>query len=84
MTVRDIYFTDTLLDEKSGKNEYHNVLIYDMLFNFLIGTKPLRIRFNKIDGFVKIYDEIRYLVLYCYERYNASFDRTRYIISKKA
>ena len=42
-----------------------------------MGAKPLRIRFNKIDGFIKICDGIRYLVLYYYERYNASYDRIR-------
>ena len=25
---------------------------------------PLRIRFNKIDGFIRVYDETRYLVLF--------------------
>ena len=28
-----------------------------------MGSKPLRIRFDERDGFIKIYDEIRYLVL---------------------
>ena len=45
-----------------------------------MGAKPLRIRFNKIDGFVKIYDGIRYLVLYDYKRYNTINDRIRYLI----
>ena len=48
-----------------------------------MGTKPLRIRFDKIDGFIKIYNGIRYLVLYDYERYNAIYDRIRYLISEK-
>ena len=45
-----------------------------------MGAKRLRIRFNKIDGFVKIYDGIRYLVLYDYKRYNTINDRIRYFI----
>ena len=28
-----------------------------------MGAKPLRIRLDKIDGFIKIYDGTRYLVL---------------------
>ena len=44
----------------------------------------MRIRFDKVDGFIKIYDGIRYLVLYNYERYNASYDRIRYLIRKKS
>ena len=49
-----------------------------------MGTKPLRIRFNKIDGFIKIYVEIRYLILYDYKRYNAIYDRIKYLISEKS
>ena len=29
-----------------------------------MGAEPLRICFDKIDGFIKIYDGIRYLVLF--------------------
>ena len=29
-----------------------------------MGAKPLRIRFDEIDGFIKIYDGIRYLILF--------------------
>ena len=29
-----------------------------------MGAKPLRIRYNKIDGFIKIHNKIRYLVLF--------------------
>ena len=29
-----------------------------------MGSKPLRIRFDKIDGFIKIYDGTKYLVLF--------------------
>ena len=29
-----------------------------------MGAKPLGIRFDEIDGFIKIYDRIRYLVLF--------------------
>ena len=37
-----------------------------MLFHtkFLWPKKLLRIRFNKIDGFIKIYDGTRYMVLF--------------------
>ena len=49
-----------------------------------MGAKPLRIRFNKIDGFIKICVGIRYLVLYHYERYNANYERIRNLISGKS
>ena len=31
-----------------------------------MGAKPLRISFDKIDGFIKIHNKIRYLVLFDY------------------
>ena len=43
---------------------------------------PLRIRFNEIDGFIKTYDETRYLVLLSY-LHDEIFNRIKYLISKK-
>ena len=37
-------------------------------------AKPLCIRFDKVDGFIKIFDGIRYLLLYNYERYNEIYE----------
>ena len=45
-----------------------------------MGTRPLRIRFDKVNGFIKIYDGMRYLVLYDYKRCNAIYDRIKYHI----
>ena len=45
-----------------------------------MGEKPLRIWFDKIDGFIKIDDGVRYLVLL---KYNEIYNRIRYLISKK-
>ena len=47
-------------------------------------AKPLHIWFNKIDEFIKIYDGIRYLVLFDPERYNAIHHRINYLISEKS
>ena len=33
----------------------------------LFGSKPLRIRFDEVDGFIKVYDGIRYLALFSLE-----------------
>ena len=44
----------------------------------------MRIRFNKIDGLIKIYDEIRYLVLFDCSCCDEIFDRIKYLISKKS
>ena len=46
----DFDFDNTLIDEKS----YENILIYDILYKTSIGAKPLRISFDKIDGFNKV------------------------------
>ena len=49
-----------------------------------MGAKPLRIWFDKIDGFIKIYDGIRYLVSFASEKYNAIYGRINYLISEKS
>ena len=42
----------------------------------------MRIRLDEID--LKIYDGIRYLVLFSSERYNKVYNKIRYLISKKS
>ena len=49
-----------------------------------MNVKPLRIRFDEKDGFIKVDDGIRCLVLYGYKIYNAIDDRIKYLISKKS
>ena len=68
-TIRyiDIYSGNILLDKKSYKT-YKNILIYDIQiiisYKTFMGSIPLRIRYDKIDGFIKIYDGFRYLVIF--------------------
>ena len=45
------------------------------------GTKPLRIGYNKIDGFIKIHNKIRYLVLFD-EWCENICDSIKYVMSK--
>ena len=59
-------------------------MIYDISYKTLIGSKPLRIRFDKIDGFIRIYDRTRYLTLFGSEKHNAIYDKIRYLISLKS
>ena len=84
------YFDDTikledfdpdniLIDEKS----HENTLIYDISYKTLIGSKPLRIRFDKIDGITRIYDGARYLRLFGTKKYDAIYDRIRCLTSLK-
>ena len=44
----------------------------------------MHIRFNKIDGFLKVYDGTRYLVLLGKEKHDSISDRIRYLISVKS
>ena len=50
--IKDFDFNNVLFDEKS----YENILVYDILYETLIGAKPLLIRYNEINEFVKVYD----------------------------
>ena len=59
-------------------------MFYNISYKTLIGVKPLRITFNKVDGFIGVYDRIIYLVLSVPEKYDAIYNRIRYLISKKS
>ena len=37
------------------------ILVYDISYKALIGSKHLRIRFDEIDEFIRVYDATRYL-----------------------
>ena len=69
-----------LIDKKS----YENILIYDISQITLIGSKLLCIRFDKIDGFKRIYDGTRYLIFFGSEKCDAIYNRIRYLISLKS
>ena len=57
--IEDFVFDDILID----KREYKNLLVYKIFCKTLIGAKPMRIRFDKINGFIRVCDGTRYLVL---------------------
>ena len=59
-------------------------MIYDISYKTLTDPKPLRIRFFKIDGIIRIYDGTRYLTLLGSEKYETIYNRIRYIISQKS
>ena len=82
MTERYIYSGDILLDKKS-KETHENILIYDISYKTSTSAKPLRIRFNEIDSFIKIFDGVRYLVLFDYGWFDKICDRIKYLISGK-
>ena len=47
-----------------NKKSYEIVLVYNISYKTLIGFKPWYIRFDKIDGFIRVYDGTRYLLLF--------------------
>ena len=49
----DFDFDNILIDEKF----HENILICNISYKTLIIPKPLHIRFDKTDGFMRIYDE---------------------------
>ena len=48
-----------------------------------MGAKPLRIRFDKIIGFIRVYDRARYLVLIGAEKYDSIYNKIRYLTRVK-
>ena len=40
--------------------KHENILVSNILCKSSIDSKPLRIRFNKITGFIRVYGGIRY------------------------
>ena len=74
----DFNFYNILLDEKKP---YRNILIYDISNKILIGAKPLLIRFDKVDAFIRVYDGTRYLVLFGLGKHDVIYNKIRYLIS---
>ena len=63
---------------------YKNILVFNIPYKSLIYSNPLRIRFDKRDGFISDYDGTRYLVLSGSEKYDFIYNKIRYLISVKS
>ena len=50
----------------------------------MIAAKPLHIRFDELDGFIRVFDGTRYLVLFGSEKYDFIYSRIRYLIRVKS
>ena len=74
--IDDSNFDNILTNEIS----YENILVYKISCNTLIGAKPLHIRLDKVDVFIRVYDGIRYLALLGGEKYDFNYNRMRYLI----
>ena len=71
--TEDFDLHNILIDKES----YKNILVYNISYKRLIDYKPLSSRFNKIDGFIRVYDG---LVYSSYDRISVTSGVT-YIIS---
>ena len=73
--IEDFDLANISIDEKSSKN----ILVWNISYKGLIAAKPLLIRFDKIDGFIRVYDRTRHLVLFLREKYDFIYNRIRYL-----
>ena len=53
----------------------HTKIFYFMTFHTKLGAKSWRIGFDKVDGFIRVYDRTRYLVLFESEKYDSIYNR---------
>ena len=77
--IEDFDLDNISIDKKSNEN----ILVYNNLYKILVDSKPLCVRFNKIDGFIRVYDGTRYLVIFGREKCNSIYNRIRYLVSVK-
>ena len=64
--------------------DQNHIKIFWYITFHLFSPKPLRIRFDKIYGFIRIYDATRYLISLGPEKFDVSYNRLRYLISLKS
>ena len=74
--VEGFDFDKILTNEKP----YENILVYGISYKTFISAKPFSIRIN---GFIRACYGIRYLALLGPEKYDAIFNRIRYLIGAK-
>ena len=55
--IEDFDFANSLIDEKSNEN----IFIYSISYKTFIDVKLPRIRFDKVKGFIRVYEGTRYL-----------------------
>ena len=79
----DTDFSGILLDEKLYKEKNKKKLIYEISYKTSTDAKPLCIRYNKVNGFIKIHNKTTYLG--SFDKWcDKSCDRIKYVISKRS
>ena len=75
---RVIYSVDILLDKKI----YEMISVYEISYKTSTGRKSLHIRFDKIDGFIRVRgSEFKHLVLFDNGSFDKICDKIKYLIS---
>ena len=72
----DLDFDNILINERS----YKNILAYNISYKTLIGAKRLRLRFDNVNEFIRVYDGNRYIVLFGVGKHDFIYNRIRYLI----
>ena len=76
-----ISLSNIFLDKKL----YEHISVYNILYKTPADPKPLRITFDRIDGFIMVLDsKIKHLVLFDYGLFDKICDKIKYLISKKS
>ena len=83
------YYVDDIIKfeyfdfDNIGRKLTHKILVRDNSYKVLIVAKPLRIKIDKVDRFIIVFDETRNLVLFRSEKYDLIYNRIRYLIGVK-
>ena len=78
--IEDFGINNIVKDERP----YENILVYKISYKNLIDSTLLRIRFNKIDGLIRVFDQARYLGFFGSEKHDYVNNRIRYLIYVKS
>ena len=81
--VDDIIKIECFDFDNIGRKLTHKILVRDNSYKVLIVAKPLRIKIDKVDRFIIVFDETRNLVLFRSEKYDLIYNRIRYLIGVK-
>ena len=72
----DFDLDNILIDGKP----HENILIYNISYKTLVGWKPLQIKFDKVSGFIRVYNGTTYFIIFGLEKYYFIYNSVRYLI----
>ena len=66
------------------EKSHENILVFSILNKILINAKPMSIRFDKVNEFIRVYDGTTYSTLFELINYRAAFSKIRYFTGVKS